>query len=295
MAGSGVRRGEGAAVTRGALLRGAAPAAAGAALAACAGAAGRGQRHGRRRGRGPGDADPVGPQGGALPLVHGPVAAHVLRPARRTSRWTTWPRGRPTRTSSSRRRRGHAAGRADVQRAPAAESLREQAGGAPGQRTSGRRSWTRTTSCKASTRASAKAGRQFAIPQFVNVNFMFYNRTAFQRAGVPFPRDDWTHDQFLETARRLTQGPLAGAGDVGRRQRLQRGDGAGRLAAVGAVRAVHRPQGRHASSPGARRRTPGPSSGCTTSPGACAWPRSTTPSGAGCRWWTRSSPRATSR
>lgn len=53
-----------------------------------------------------------------------------------------------------------------------------------------------------------EGGRQFAIPQYVNVNFMYYNRTVFQRAGVPFPKDDWTHDQFLETARRLTQGPL---------------------------------------------------------------------------------------
>ena len=54
-----------------------------------------------------------------------------------------------------------------------------------------------------------EAGQQFGIPQFVNVNFMFYNRTAFQRAGVPFPKDDWTHDQLLDTARRLTQGPLS--------------------------------------------------------------------------------------
>lgn len=54
----------------------------------------------------------------------------------------------------------------------------------------------------------AEGGQQFGIPQFVNVNFMFYNRTVFQRAGVPPPKDDWTHDQFLDTARRLTQGSL---------------------------------------------------------------------------------------
>lgn len=51
-------------------------------------------------------------------------------------------------------------------------------------------------------------GQQIGIPQYVNTNTVYYNRERFKQAGVPFPRDDWTHDQFLDTARRLTRGAL---------------------------------------------------------------------------------------
>ena len=51
-------------------------------------------------------------------------------------------------------------------------------------------------------------GQQVGIPQYVNTNTVYYNRERFKQAGVPFPTDDWTADQFLETARRLTRGPL---------------------------------------------------------------------------------------
>lgn len=51
-------------------------------------------------------------------------------------------------------------------------------------------------------------GQQIAIPQYVNTNAVYYNRDHFNRAGVPLPKDDWTHDQFLDAARRLTRGAL---------------------------------------------------------------------------------------
>jgi multiple sugar transport system substrate-binding protein len=49
-------------------------------------------------------------------------------------------------------------------------------------------------------------GQQYAVPQYVNTNLLYYNRDLFQRVGVPVPKDDWTHDQFLDAARRLTRG-----------------------------------------------------------------------------------------
>ncbi len=33
---------------------------------------------------------------------------------------------------------------------------------------------------------------------------MFYAKKIFDDAGVPYPKDDWTFDQFVETAKKLT-------------------------------------------------------------------------------------------
>ncbi|HEV2124081.1 MAG TPA: extracellular solute-binding protein, partial [Chloroflexota bacterium] len=50
--------------------------------------------------------------------------------------------------------------------------------------------------------------KQIGIPQYVNTNTVYYNRDHFQRNGIPLPANDWTHDHFLEAARKLTRGSL---------------------------------------------------------------------------------------
>jgi multiple sugar transport system substrate-binding protein len=52
--------------------------------------------------------------------------------------------------------------------------------------------------------AFAYKGKQYALPEIVNFGVVFYNKQLFQRAGVPFPADTWTWEQFLDTAQRLT-------------------------------------------------------------------------------------------
>ncbi len=47
-------------------------------------------------------------------------------------------------------------------------------------------------------------GRQYGIPFGVDMNFVVYNKALFDEAGVAYPTDDWTLDEFLEKARRLT-------------------------------------------------------------------------------------------
>ncbi|MER3405580.1 MAG: hypothetical protein C4289_10865, partial [Chloroflexota bacterium] len=52
--------------------------------------------------------------------------------------------------------------------------------------------------------AFAYRGKQYALPEIVNFGVVFYNKQLFQRAGVPFPADSWTWEQFLDAAQRLT-------------------------------------------------------------------------------------------
>jgi multiple sugar transport system substrate-binding protein len=49
-------------------------------------------------------------------------------------------------------------------------------------------------------------GQQVAIPQYINPNVIFYNREHFQKAGVAFPKDDWTWDHLVEAARKVMRG-----------------------------------------------------------------------------------------
>ena len=50
---------------------------------------------------------------------------------------------------------------------------------------------------------STGRGELFGIPKdFTTVGF-YYNKNLFDRAGVPYPPDDWTWDEFAETARKL--------------------------------------------------------------------------------------------
>jgi len=48
-------------------------------------------------------------------------------------------------------------------------------------------------------------GRQYGIPIWGGNNLIYYNKKAFDRAGVPYPRDDWTLEEFLETCKALTR------------------------------------------------------------------------------------------
>lgn len=45
----------------------------------------------------------------------------------------------------------------------------------------------------------------FAFPKGFTPLMVYYNREMFRRAGIPFPRDNWTWNDYLLTARRLTR------------------------------------------------------------------------------------------
>lgn len=49
------------------------------------------------------------------------------------------------------------------------------------------------------------AGRQVLVPYFFNVSLLYYNIDMFEEAGVPLPTDDWTWDEYVTQAQRLTQ------------------------------------------------------------------------------------------
>jgi multiple sugar transport system substrate-binding protein len=48
-------------------------------------------------------------------------------------------------------------------------------------------------------------GELMCIPQNISSLVVYYNRDLFNAAGVPEPADDWTWDDFVETAKALTQ------------------------------------------------------------------------------------------
>lgn len=48
-------------------------------------------------------------------------------------------------------------------------------------------------------------GRLWALPKDFTPMVIYYNQDVFDRAGVPYPSGEWTWDEFLETARRLTR------------------------------------------------------------------------------------------
>lgn len=50
-------------------------------------------------------------------------------------------------------------------------------------------------------------GTLYGIPKdFTTIGF-YYNKTLFDNAGLPYPKDDWTWDDFIATARRLAKLP----------------------------------------------------------------------------------------
>ena len=48
-------------------------------------------------------------------------------------------------------------------------------------------------------------GQLMCIPQNISSLVVYYNKDLFDTAGVPFPADDWTWDDFLSTAQTLTR------------------------------------------------------------------------------------------
>jgi multiple sugar transport system substrate-binding protein len=48
-------------------------------------------------------------------------------------------------------------------------------------------------------------GKLWARPYNMGGMVMFYAKDVFARAGVPVPTEDWTYDQFVDTARRLSR------------------------------------------------------------------------------------------
>ncbi|MGH2370055.1 MAG: ABC transporter substrate-binding protein, partial [Chloroflexota bacterium] len=58
-------------------------------------------------------------------------------------------------------------------------------------------------------------GKLYGLPVDNGTGAIFYNKELFDRAGVPYPTNDWTWDDLLEKARRLTRkddpsGPVFG-------------------------------------------------------------------------------------
>jgi multiple sugar transport system substrate-binding protein len=50
-----------------------------------------------------------------------------------------------------------------------------------------------------------KGGGLYGLPYNMQTVAVYYNRQLFLEAGVPFPKDSWTWQEFLDTARRLTR------------------------------------------------------------------------------------------
>jgi multiple sugar transport system substrate-binding protein len=48
-------------------------------------------------------------------------------------------------------------------------------------------------------------GKQYAVPFGLDLKFMVYNKKLFDEAGLPYPTDDWTYDDFLDKAKKLTR------------------------------------------------------------------------------------------
>jgi ABC-type glycerol-3-phosphate transport system substrate-binding protein len=42
------------------------------------------------------------------------------------------------------------------------------------------------------------------MPRYVNIMFLWYRKDLFDKAGVKYPTNDWTHDDYYEAARKLT-------------------------------------------------------------------------------------------
>lgn len=49
-------------------------------------------------------------------------------------------------------------------------------------------------------------GTYYSVPLRVNLQGIFYNKDMFDAAGLPYPDDNWTVEEYVETARKLTKG-----------------------------------------------------------------------------------------
>ncbi|MCQ6560528.1 ABC transporter substrate-binding protein [Paenibacillus mendelii] len=48
-------------------------------------------------------------------------------------------------------------------------------------------------------------GKVYGIPHGINAGALAYNKTIFQENKIPFPTDDWTYQDMIETAKKLTK------------------------------------------------------------------------------------------
>ena len=48
-------------------------------------------------------------------------------------------------------------------------------------------------------------GKLYALPYDFGPIILYYNKTLFQKAGVPLPKEDWTWDDFVKTATAMTR------------------------------------------------------------------------------------------
>jgi multiple sugar transport system substrate-binding protein len=52
---------------------------------------------------------------------------------------------------------------------------------------------------------TARNGKRYLIPLQLGTMVMFYIKKPFDEAGIPYPTDDWTYEEFLEIAKKLTK------------------------------------------------------------------------------------------
>jgi multiple sugar transport system substrate-binding protein len=50
-----------------------------------------------------------------------------------------------------------------------------------------------------------KDGKHYGLPFMINTTLLYYNKSLFQRSGVPEPTERWTWDDMLDAARKLTR------------------------------------------------------------------------------------------
>lgn len=58
-----------------------------------------------------------------------------------------------------------------------------------------------------SIKALSYKNKIYAIPRDISTLVIFYNKDIFNKYGVPIPQDNWTYEEFLTTAQKLTHLP----------------------------------------------------------------------------------------
>ncbi|GHV24184.1 sugar ABC transporter substrate-binding protein [Spirochaetia bacterium] len=61
-------------------------------------------------------------------------------------------------------------------------------------------------------KAYTHEGKLYGIPKDIDCFVVFYNKELFDKAGVPYPKDNWTWEDFRSTAKALTKGGVYGFG-----------------------------------------------------------------------------------
>jgi multiple sugar transport system substrate-binding protein len=60
--------------------------------------------------------------------------------------------------------------------------------------------------------AGQYGGQQVAMPSRSSAMILYYNKDVFDKAGVPYPTDDWTYDDMVEVCKALTVDDQYGVG-----------------------------------------------------------------------------------